>query len=75
MTVYEPVKCSVKADDVRRITFVEHLEFSDDLVTNSRFHFEVNELPCHNRVATLVTDFQYDAAVPCAELAKFLKIL
>ena len=39
------VECSVKADDIGRVTFVEDFQFSDDLIANSRFNFQMNDLP------------------------------
>lgn len=38
------VKCSIEAHNVGRVTLMEHLKFTDDLVSDSRFNFKMNEL-------------------------------
>lgn len=38
------VKGSIEAHNVRRVTLMQHLKLSDDLVSDSRFDFKMNEL-------------------------------
>lgn len=38
------VKSSIEAHNIGRITLVQHLKLSDDLVSDCRFNFKMNEL-------------------------------
>lgn len=38
------VECAIEAHNVGRVTLMQHLKLSDDLISDGRFDFKMNEL-------------------------------